>query len=242
MAIGGDIAGRVAASVGFGEGFDPRGDAIVQFDFQVGAILDKLDELGLTENTLVILSSDNGPVLDDGYKDDAVEKVGDHKPAGVLRGGKYSSFDAGTREPFLVRWPKRVKPGVSDAFVSQVDLIASLAALTGQTLNAEDAPDSVNTLDAFLGNDKVGRDHIIEQGIGGLSFVEGDWKYISPSKRGKYAWQTGIETGADPAPQLYNLKDDPGETTNLAEKHPERVAELAAKLEKIKDAGRTRGL
>jgi len=220
----------------------PRGDAIVQFDFQVGAILDTLDELGLTENTLVILTSDNGPVLDDGYKDDAVEKLGDHKPAGPLRGGKYSIFDAGTREPFIVRWPKRITPGVSDALVSQVDFVASFAALTGQTLTAEDAPDSLNMLDAFLGKDGVGRDHVTEQGVAALSIVEGDWKYIEPSNRPKIAWATGIETGADPAPQLYNLKDDPGETNNLAEKHPKRVAELAAKLEKIKTAGRTRGL
>ncbi|MEN8127807.1 MAG: arylsulfatase [Planctomycetota bacterium] len=206
----------------------PRGDAIVQFDYQVGAILDKLDELGLTENTLVVLSSDNGPVLNDGYKDQAKERVGDHKPAGNLRGGKYSIYDAGTREPFIVRWPKKVTPGTSDAFVSQVDLAASLAALTGQTLKAEDVPDSVNMLDALLGKDGKGRDHIIEHARQ-LAICIGDWKYIEPK-------------GKTTEPQLYNLKADVAETTNLAEKHPERVKELAAKLKKIKKAGRTRGL
>ena len=110
-----------------------RGDAIVQFDWCVGELLATLDRLQLTDNTLVILSSDNGPVLDDGYKDGAVEKLGDHKPAGPFRGGKYTIFEGGTRMPFVVRWPGRVKPGVSDALVSQVDFCASFAALAGQT-------------------------------------------------------------------------------------------------------------
>ncbi len=216
-----------------------RGDAIVQFDFQVGAILDKLDALGLADNTLVILSSDNGPVLDDGYKDQAVERIGDHQPAGPFRGGKYSRFEAGTREPFLVRWPDKVKPGTSDAFVSQVDLIGSLAALTGQTLAAEDAPDSLNMLDALLGKDKEGRDHIVEHSWA-LAIRVGDWKYIEPNKGSKVAWSTGNETANDPKPQLYNLKDDIGETKNLAEKYPEKAKELAAKLDAIKTAGRSR--
>ena len=124
----------------------PRGDAIVQFDACVGRVLDALDRLKLTENTLVILSSDNGPVVDDGYEDQAVEKLGDHKPAGPWRGGKYSNFEGGTRVPFLVRWPGRVKPGTSEALISQVDFIASFAALTGQSLGRDDAPDSMNVL------------------------------------------------------------------------------------------------
>jgi arylsulfatase A-like enzyme len=110
----------------------PRGDAIVEFDACVNVILDLLDQLKLTDRTLVILSSDNGPTLDDGYKDGANEKVGSHRPAGPLRAGKYSLFEGGTRIPFIVRWPGHVQPGVSDALVDQVDLAASLAALTGQ--------------------------------------------------------------------------------------------------------------
>ena len=96
-------------------GMGPRGDAIVEFDWSVGEVLDALDENGLAENTLVILTSDNGPVVDDGYRDDAVEKLGGHKPAGPFRGGKYSIFEGGTRVPFIVRWPGRVKPGTSKA-------------------------------------------------------------------------------------------------------------------------------
>ncbi|MBM4104642.1 MAG: arylsulfatase [Planctomycetes bacterium] len=218
-----------------------RGDAIVQFDWQVGQILDALDRLGLTQNTLVILSSDNGPVLDDGYKDQAVEKVGKHKPAGPLRGGKSSIFDAGTREPFVVRWPKRIRPGVSEALISQVDLMASLASLTGQKLAAEEAPDSLNMLEVLLGKDKTGRDHIIEHSqFGTLSIRVGDWKYIEPSDKSKFIWQTGIETGNNPQPQLYNLKDDPGERNNLADKHPDILNKLKPMLEKVKQANRTK--
>jgi arylsulfatase A-like enzyme len=219
----------------------PRGDAIAEFDWQVGQVLKTLDRLSLTENTLVILSSDNGPVLDDGYKDQAKERLGDHKPAGLLRGGKYSIFDAGTREPFIVRWPKRIKPAASDAFISQVDLIASLAALTGQSLKAEDAPDSLNMLNVLLGQNKVEREYIIEHSqFGTLSIRVGDWKYIEPSNKSKVAWETGIESGNDPNPQLYNLKEDPGEQNNLVQDHSEIVKKLASMLTKIKETDRTR--
>jgi len=217
----------------------PRGDAIVQFDFQVGGILNALDRLGLAENTLVILSSDNGPVLDDGYKDQAVERLGNHKPGGPLRGGKYSIFDAGTREPFIVRWPKKIKPGISDAYISQVDMIASLAALTGQKLNIKDAPDSLNMLDTLLGRDKKGRDYVIEHSRSGtLAICIGDWKYIEPNKGSRI--KGGNESGNNPNPQLYNLKDDIGETRNLAEKYPKRVKEMASKLQAIKKAAGSR--
>ncbi|HOT73867.1 MAG TPA: arylsulfatase [Anaerohalosphaeraceae bacterium] len=219
----------------------PRGDAIVEFDWQVGKILETLDRLGLAENTLVILTSDNGPVLDDGYKDDAVEKVGSHKPAGPLRGGKYSIFDAGTRIPFLIRWPGRVKPAVSEAFISQVDIFASLAALTGQTLTPEDAPDSLNMLDTLLGENKIGREYIIEHShFGTLSIRMGDWKYIEPSDKPKVAWETGIETGNSPHSQLYNLRIDPGEQQDVSDRYPDKVEMFATMLDRIKEMGRTR--
>ena len=90
----------------------PRGDALLQFDWTVGEIMAALEKAGIAENTLIVLSSDNGPVVDDGYADQAVELLGDHRPWGDFRGGKYSSFEAGTRVPFIVSWPERVKPGV----------------------------------------------------------------------------------------------------------------------------------
>ncbi len=217
----------------------PRGDAIVEFDWCVGRLLSTLDRLGLAENTLVILSSDNGPVLDDGYKDRAVEKLGNHRPAGPLRGGKYSAFDAGTREPLIVRWPARVKPGVSDARFSQVDLFASLAALVGRPLDDEDAPDSLDMLDALVGKNRLGRDHIIEQ-AGTLSIIKGPYKYIEPSDGPRMNVPTNIELGNDPNPQLYHIIEDPGEKRNIATEHPEIVKDLDSRLQRIKSAGRTR--
>jgi arylsulfatase A-like enzyme len=218
----------------------PRGDAIIEFDWSVGRLLETLDRLGLAANTLVILTSDNGPVLDDGYKDGAAEKVGDHRPSGPLRGGKYSAFDAGTREPFIVRWPERVKPGLSDARFSQVDLFASLATLAGQPLDDEDAPDSLDRLDALLGKSRLGRDHIIEQ-AGTLSVIRGRYKYIESSDGPRMNVPTNIELGNDPHPQLYDIVDDIGEKRNIAAEHPEVVEELDKLLRKIKSAGRTRG-
>ena len=119
----------------------PRGDAIAEFDWSVGQVLKALDDLGLADNTLVILTSDNGPVVDDGYPDDAVEKLGKHKPAGPLRGGKSTVFEGGTREPFIVRWPEHVPAGERpNALVCQIDLLASLAALTKQTCRTTRPP------------------------------------------------------------------------------------------------------
>src|SRR5690606_23149655 len=117
----------------------------------VGRVLDELERLGLAEDTLVLLTSDNGPVLDDGYADGAVTLAGTHRVAGPYRGGKYSRFEGGTRVPWIVRWPGRVRPGVSDAMVSQVDLLATFAALAGQRVPAGEARDSMNLLPALLG-------------------------------------------------------------------------------------------
>jgi arylsulfatase A-like enzyme len=220
-------------------GLGPRGDAILEFDWSVGEVLKTLDRLGLVENTLVIFSSDNGPVVDDGYKDQAVELLDGHKPAGPLRGGKYSAFDAGTRVPFIVRWPGRVKPGVSEALASQIDLPASMAALTGQKLTFSDAPDSFDILGAILGDTPAGRDHLVEH-VGVLSLIQGDWKYIEPGKGPRINANTNTELGNSPQPQLYRFKDDLGETRNLAAEYPERVTEMAASLQKIRTQGRTR--
>jgi arylsulfatase A-like enzyme len=219
----------------------PRGDVIAQLDWCTGQILEVLDRLKLTENTLVLFSSDNGPVVDDGYRDDAVEKLGGHKPAGPLRGGKYSAFEAGTRVPLLVRWPARVKPGVSDALVCQIDFLASFAVLTGQQLAAGDAPDSFNVLPALLGESRQGREHLVEQ-AGVLSLRKGPWKLIEPGKGPKVLANTGIESGQAAGAQLYNLADDLGETKDVAAEHPERVRELQDLLNKIRSDGRSRPL
>ncbi|HTV03275.1 MAG TPA: arylsulfatase [Luteitalea sp.] len=214
-------------------GMGPRGDAILQADWSVGQLLDALDRLKLASNTLVIFSSDNGPVVDDGYVDQAVEKLGAHTPAGPLRGGKYSRFEAGTRVPTMVRWPARVKPGVSDALVSQIDLLRSLATLTRQAVQDGEAPDSLDQLAAWLGEDKAGRDHIVEH-AGRLALRMGAWKYIEPSQGPARNQQTNTELANDPGPQLYDLDADPGETKNLAASQPQRVKAMATRLASIR--------
>lgn len=211
----------------------PRGDAIVQFDWCVGNILKKLDTLKLAGNTLVILTSDNGPVLDDGYKDQAGERVGDHKPSGPWRGGKYSLFEGGTRMPFIVRWPGRVKPGVSDAIVSQVDFPATFAALVGAKPDHSTMTDSENVLAALLGDSVTGRDHVVEQS-GRLALRAGDWKYITPGPV-RDTLDASINVVARfPQGALFNLAADPGETRNLIDDQPNRARELAARLEAIR--------
>ena len=176
----------------------------------------------LDRDTLVIFTSDNGPVVDDGYRDDAAEKLGDHRPAGPWRGGKYSNFEGGTRVPLIVWWPSRVGHGQSSALVSQVDLLASLAALVQQQLPPDAAPDSMNVLDALLGESPTGRDHLVQQ-AGVLSLRQGRWKLIEPGTGAKINRNTNTELGNDSQPQLFDLADDPGETVNLATQHPDRV-------------------
>jgi arylsulfatase A-like enzyme len=216
----------------------PRGDAIVQADWCVGEILKKLDNFGLTENTLIIFSSDNGPVLNDGYEDNAVEKNGSHNMTGGLRGGKYSSFEAGTRIPFLIRWPGRINPGESDALISQIDLFASFARLTHQSLNKNNAPDSIDNLSALMGNGKHGRDYVVQEAMGGpLSVRLKEWKYIEPKEGPKIFVNKNIESGRDKNAQLYNVISDPGEKTNVAEKYPEIVNKMETLLNQIKEDG-----
>lgn len=218
----------------------PRGDAIAEFDWSVGQILETLDRLGIAENTLIILSSDNGPVVDDGYQDQAVERLGDHKPAGVLRGGKYSAFEAGTRVPFLVRWPGQAKPGVSEALVSQIDLMGTLSQLSGQPIPDQAAPDSFNALGTWLGKSEKSRDYVVLQSTGTMSLVQENWKYITPSKAARYNRFTNTELGNDTVPQLYNLTTDVGEQVNVALENSEVVQQLAAKLQELKATERTR--
>ena len=197
----------------------PRGDAIAEFDWQVGQVLDAIDRLGLADETLVILTSDNGPVLDDGYKDQAVEKLGSHKPAGPFRGGKSSIHEGGSRVPLLARWPGRVKPGgTSGAIISQVDFPATFATLAGAAFPKDRAPDTRNVLPALLGESPTGREHVLQYS-GIVAVRAGDWKLI-PTKAAKGAKKAKLEF------QLYNLAKDPGETTDVAAENPEKAAAL----------------
>lgn len=210
-----------------------RGDAILQLDWAVGEIMKQVKAAGIEKNTIIIFSSDNGPVLDDGYQDGAVTQLNGHKAAGPLRGGKYSAFEGGTRVPFIISWPGSIKPSVSSALVCQIDLLASFSNMFRQNIPAGDAMDSENVMDALKGKTQKGRAVLVEQG-GALTLVKDNWKYIEPNKGVAYYKLTDTETGNSEQPQLYNLTEDIGEKNNVAEKYPEKVKELATLLEQIK--------
>ncbi|MBO3097556.1 sulfatase family protein [Gelidibacter pelagius] len=229
---------RVANSKFKGKsGMGPRGDVILQLDWTVNEIVNTLKEQDLLNNTIIIFSSDNGPVVDDGYQDQAREMLGDHNPTGGLRGGKYSAYDGGTKIPLIIRWPDGTGKGtISEALVSQVDFLRSFAALTDVDKKYDDVIDSQNTLNVFLGDSTAGRISLIQESIRGpLSYIEGEWKYIEAFDGPKLVpWGPIIETGFQLEPQLYHLKNDPKEQENLASKFPERMESLKAKLTNLK--------
>jgi arylsulfatase A-like enzyme len=217
-----------------------RGDVIQQLDWQVGQIMKALDRLDLAANTLVIFSSDNGPILFDGYYDRSVEDLNGHQPTAGLRGWKYLTFEGGCRVPFIARWPQQIKPRVSDQFFSLVDIYATVAKLTGQKLPLDAAPDSLDLSAVLLGKTKKNvRDHTVLHGIGGLALRQGDWKYI-PATAGAGGMGSGANA-ADarfaaatiPEPLLFNLAKDPNETTNVIAQYPQKASELAEQLKTI---------
>ena len=213
-----------------------RGDAILQFDWSVGQIMKTLDRLGLTENTLVILSSDNGPVVDDGYDDRAEELLNGHTPSGPLRGYKYSAFEGGTTVPAIVRWPKMIqKKGVSNVLMSQIDWMASLGELIHARLPKGSAPDSWNRLGNLLGTDNTDRPWVVEFAANHvLSIRTKDWKYIEPNDGPRMiTWGPRIETGNDSIPQLYEMKKV-NEQENVAAQYPEKLFEMQTLLRKAK--------
>ncbi|MBK0383901.1 arylsulfatase [Pedobacter sp. SD-b] len=217
-------------------GLGPRGDEILEMDWMVGELMGTLKNLGIEDNTLVIFSSDNGPILDDGYADKAVQLLGNHKPAGMYKGGKYSAYEGGTRVPTITFWPNRIKPAESDALFSQVDFYASLASLVG---NKEDiapgtAPDSEDMLKVMIGKSKTGRKQLVEEAFT-MSLRSGDWKYIAPFKGETPSWlkNKAVPTGLQASPQLYNLLDDPTESHNLAEQYPNNLEKLSKSLRDI---------
>ncbi|MEN6589066.1 MAG: arylsulfatase [Proteiniphilum sp.] len=213
-----------------------RGDAIVQFDWSVGEVVRALKEAGIYDNTLIIITSDNGPVVDDGYADEAVERLSNHKPWGPFRGGKYSAFEAGTRVPFIVHWTGNVRTGVSNALVSQIDMLGTLAELTGTDLSEAGQSDSQKQLPAWLGNDPKGRDYIIGA-AGSLTVLTRVWKYIEPGTGNAYAPHTNTELGNSVKDQLYNMVVDRGEYENVADENPLAVKFLKQLLEEEKAKG-----
>jgi arylsulfatase A-like enzyme len=206
-------------------GLGVRGDVILEGDWCVGELIKKLEKEGLLSNTIIVFSSDNGPVLNDGYYDEAVEKKGNHDAFGGLRGGKYSLFEAGPKVPFLVYWKGKIKPKVSEALVCQVDFMASFAAL----IQAESkAKDSQNLLNAFLGKSEQGRSDLVIEAMGRLAYRQGDYAFI-PSYKGKPVnEEVNIEVGNAPEVQLYDVKNDPAQKMNIAKDNPEKVKAMQA--------------
>ncbi len=234
-------------------GMGPRGDTIVQLDWTVGELVRKLEAMGVADDTMIVFSSDNGPILFDGYEDQAVERAGAHRMSGPYRSGKYGIFEGGTRVPMIVSWPGKARAGhVSQAMISHVDLVASIAALVGQPLPRDAAIDSLALLPVLLGRSENGRDHVVQDtklmvttgttvassGARILALRHGDWKFIRASVV-PHEFH-GNQIGTLPRPQLYNLARDPGERTNLAAKNPRRVAQMAAMLDRIERTGRSR--
>ncbi len=212
-------------------GMGPRGDVIVEADWCVGELVKTLEDENLLENTLVIFSSDNGPVVNDGYYDDAVEKLGKHKPWGPLRGGKYSLFEAGTRVPFITYWKGKIEPSVSDALVSQLDLFSSLAKLVG---SEKRGPDSEELLDIFMGKSNQGREELIIEATTRTALRKGDWALIPPYSGPAKNEMVNIELGNSSEFQLYNLKSDLGQQKNLAEENTEKLKEMVKSFETIR--------
>lgn len=213
----------------------PRGDAIVQMDWITGQIVDELKAQGVYDNTLIIFSSDNGPVLDDGYADEAVARLGEHDPSGGFRGGKYSAYEAGTRVPGIVSYPNGIKSkGESDALISHIDLYRSLAGLLAIDLPDTEAIDSVNVMNALLDATQAGRSQMLEESFT-LSLRDGEWKYIAPltGKIPEWLSNKNIERGLMKRPQLFDLGSDSAELTDVAEQQPQRVAAMQAKINAI---------
>ncbi len=223
-----------------------RADSIVQLDWCVGELMETLDRLEIAEDTLVIFCSDNGPVMDDGYADEALEKLKDHRAAGPYTGGKYSVYEGGTRTPFITRWKGSIKPGVSDEVVSTIDIYDSVASLTGASIPDDAALDSFDVAGAMFGREGAkGRDEFVQQdngGKGNFGFRSGDWKLVRHDKkkaRNLFVEQK-LENVDVPKFQLFNLKTDPSEKNNVIDANSEIAEKLKTRLAEIIEAGRTR--
>jgi arylsulfatase A-like enzyme len=220
-------------------GYGPRGDALLRLDWEVGQIMQMIQRQGLSDRTLILFTSDNGAVLDDGYATGARERY-HNMPEGPLRGGKYSQFEGGTRVPLIAYWPGTITPSrVTDAILSQVDLLASFAHVSEQPLPVGDfasgAPqDSTDYWDVLIGKSGEGRRSVVES-ANSLGLRQGDWKYISPNAGSKL--EAHVETGNSKQAQVYDLAADLGERRNIASSHPGVQRQLKQRLDTVvKDA------
>ncbi len=225
----------------------PHGDFINELDYVVGELMHTLDKLGIADNTVVMLSSDNGPEVES-----VVRMRADygHDGARPWRGVKRDQWEGGHRVPFIVRWPGKIAPGSTcEQTVCLTDVMATCAAMTGATLPVAAAEDSYNLMPILLGKDRAAspRTYTLHQTISlGLAIRKGPWKYLDHRGSAGNNYNSGEmkpyalpELAPDAPGQLYNLDDDPGEKNNLYFKHPEIVNELKALLEKSKADGRS---
>jgi arylsulfatase A-like enzyme len=210
-----------------------RGDAMVELDWVVGEIMGMLESHGIADNTIVIFSSDNGPVYDDGYQDGTTVKTSTkeidhgHDGSGIYRGGKYQIYEGGTRVPMILRWPARIKPATTAALVTHTDFITSFARLLDQPLPQGAAPDGQDALDALLGGPPEKDTRIIEE-ANGMALRHGNWKLVMENKPGKKKNKRSVA-----GTELYDLAADPGEQHDIAAKNPERVKSMSALLTPI---------
>jgi arylsulfatase A-like enzyme len=209
-----------------------RGDAIVELDWCVGEVVAALEKNGLTENTLVIFTSDNGGVMDDGYQDGTGTDTSGYRCNGPLRGFKGGLYEGGHREPFIAKWPGHVPAGKTSAeLICHVDVLATVAAITGQKLDQDAGPDSVDILPALLAEKpaKPCRETLVLQAGGGaLGLRQGPWMLIPNGGKKKAG------------PELFNLADDLGETKNLAAAQPDRVKAMGELLKQAREKPGTR--
>lgn len=223
-------------------GFGPYGDFVLQFDDYVGQLVDAVDRAGQADNTVIIVTSDNGvsPIV--GLDELAARG---HDSSNGWRGAKADIWEGGHREPFIVRWPEVVAPDTtSDHLISHSDIFATLSEVLGATLPATAAEDSISQLSILQGSNQPTREDVVSSsGGGGLAIRKGDWKLeCVTTGDGFSALQTqtaGDEpTRYEPA-QLYNLASDPGEERNLIAQHPAKVAELTELLSEYIRRGRS---
>ena len=217
-----------------------RGEAILQFDWTVGELMRALREAGLEDNTLIILTSDNGPVLDDGYDDQALKLAGTHRAGGPFRGAKYSAYEAGNAVPFIVSWQGHVARGQkSDALLSLNDIFRSLSTLIGQEIPDAAAPDSRDMLRTLLGKSRKSVPYLLTMPNNrSINLRTKNWKYIEPSDgKPMITWGPRIETGYKSVPQLYDMTRSRYEATDVASQHPELVSEFQDIIDRERKSG-----
>ncbi len=219
------------------------GDFVHEVDWVVGQVMQALRDSGQAENTLLIFTSDNGSPARDGTemngKPRSVHRFG-HNPSHSLRGIKADIWEGGHRVPFIARWPSKIESGSdNDETICGVDLMRTISSMIDYDLPENSGVDSYNILPALLGEESktpIRQATVHHSGNGMFAIRQGKWKLILG--KGSGGWSGDGEEG-DPRVQLYNLDDDPSETTNLQDQDPDRVSMMTELLDRYKESGRS---